>query len=172
MAVGKAAQESWLGELCTIGGWGRGVAAVSDQISGLREKIPLIQTESENYTSYPFLKLFVKSRILVWGLNCSLVLYLTFQSHPSVNMGVYRDDPEKREEMLLGGLGALQGREGGEGLHCLLSGLYYCRSRSREYWYHWYWCQYFFTFYYLFVRFYLSNLKLSMTTPLTNSLTH
>ena len=28
-------------------------------------------------------------------------------------MGVYRDDPEKREEMLLGGLGALQGREGG-----------------------------------------------------------
>ena len=69
MAVGKAAQESWLGELCTIGDWGRGVAAVSDQISGLRQKIPLIQTESENYTSYPFLKLFLKSRILVWGVK-------------------------------------------------------------------------------------------------------
>ena len=27
-------------------------------------------------------------------------------------MGVHQDDPEKREEMLLGGLGALQGRGG------------------------------------------------------------
>ena len=35
------------------------------------------------------------------------------QSDPSVNVGVHQDDPEKREEILMGGLGSLQGPEEG-----------------------------------------------------------